>query len=144
MYKLIGIGLLLLQLAACRKNNDSALVETAVQKKIEFHIHASQPYDDAFYNTVTADVQLEIYKINYLNGQNQLLWDTAYAARPVANYPHLPQKFLVEKSFPVLESSEKLQAKYTIRYQSPGGTNRQMAAEELIPGVKFVFLDVVI
>ena len=92
MYKLLAIALLIMQLSACRKNNETTLAEKPVAKKIEFHVHASHPYTDPYYNNVTADVKLEIYKINYGNGQHQLLWDTAYAARALGSYPHLPQK----------------------------------------------------
>lgn len=142
MYKFIGIMLWMVLLAACRKNSETALVEKPVLKKIEFHVHAGKPYTEPFYQDVTADVKLEIYKVNYLNGQSQLLWQTSYEARPLSAYPHLPQKYVIEKSFPILESSEKLQAKYNIRYHSAAGISQQVVAEELVPGVSFVFLDV--
>lgn len=125
--------------AACRKNNELPVGETAVDKKIEFHVHAGRPYTDPYYNNVTADVKLEIYKINYINGKAQLLWDTAYAARSLSQYPHLPEKYVVEKSFPVLESSEKLQAKYSILYHSAAGNNREIRTEEVVPGMRFFF-----
>ena len=134
--------LFLLLLAACRKTEDAVLVEKPVLKKIEFHVHAGQPYTAPYYNDITADVKLAVYKINYRNGQSQLLWETTYAPRRLADYPHLPQKILVEKSWPVLESKEKLQAQYTIRYQSPQGPNQEMRSEELVPGDNFAFLDV--
>ena len=134
--------LLILLLAACHKGDDAVLIEEPVLKKFEFHVHAGQPYTEPHYNGVTADVKLAVYKINYRNGQSQLLWETAYAPRPLADYPHLPQKFLIEKSWDVLESTEKLQAQYTIRYQSPQGPTQEMRSEELVPGDNFAFLDV--
>lgn len=134
--------LLLLLLAACHKANDAVLAEQPVIKKIEFHVHAGQQYTGPYYNNSTADVKLAVYKINYRNGQSELMWDTTYALRPLANYPRLPQKMLVEKSWDVLESKEKLQVQYTIRYQSPQGPTQEIGTEELVPGDNFAFLDV--
>ena len=129
-------------LAACNKNGDAVLQEQPVAKKIEFHVHAGQQYTEPVYQGITAEVKLAIYKINYRTGQSQLLWETGYDARPLASYPHLPQKFLVEKEYEVLESKEKLQANYTIRYFTPQGPTMETRAEELVPGDKFAFLDV--
>jgi hypothetical protein len=134
--------LLLLLLTACHKADDAVLMEAPVLKKFEFHLHAGQQNTAPYYNNVTADVKLAVYKINYRNGESQLLWETVYAPRPLADYPHLPQKILVEKSWDVLESSEKLQAQYTIRYQSPQGLTQEIRTEELVPGDNFAFLDV--
>ncbi len=125
----------------CKKDSEARLAEQPMAKKIEFHVHASKQYN-AGYDGVKADVKLAIYKINYRNGQSQLLWDTTYAARPLADYPHLPQKFLVEKDFDVLENKEKLQAVFNIRYHAPEGISQETYADELVPGDNFAFLDV--
>jgi hypothetical protein len=142
MLKNIGLILLLAVMAACQKNKDGVLPEKPVVKKIEFHVHAGRLYTEPVYQGVTADVKLAVYKINYRNGQSQLLWEKTFDARALAAYPHLPQKFLEEKSFDVLENHEKLQAAYTIRYFTPEGPTMETRAEELVPGNHFVFLDV--
>ena len=141
MLKYLGIVLLVL-VASCAKNRDTALTEAPVAKKIEFHVHASQLYTEPVYEAVTAEVKLAIYKINFHTGHSQLLWEEVYNKRPLASYPHLPQKFLVEKEYEVLESKEKLQAAYTIRYFTPDGPTSEIRAEELVPGLHFAFLDV--
>ena len=141
MLKYLGIMLLVL-MTACAKNRDTALTEAPVAKKIEFHVHAGNLYTEPAYGDVTAEVKLAIYKINYRTGQSQLLWEEVYDKRPLAQYPHLPQKFLVEKEYEVLESKEKLQANYTIRYFTPQGPTTEISAEELVPGLHFAFLDV--
>jgi len=141
MLKYLGVILLVL-MAACKKSSDATLTEAPVAKKIEFHVHAGHLYTEPVYNGVTAEVKLSIYKINYRTGQSQLLWEQMYDKRPLASYPHLPQKFLVEKEFEVVESKEKLQAQYTIRYFTPEGPNMETWAEELVPGNRFAFLDV--
>lgn len=142
MLKYLVIIVLLVGAVACHKTQDAVLAEKPVEKKIEFHVHGRTQYTEPYFNNVTAAVTLKIYKINYRNGESQLLWETSYEARPLAQFPHLPQKFREEKSFDVLESKEKLQAVYTIRYQSPAGPSTETRAEELVPGDKFVFLDV--
>lgn len=141
MLKYLGIMLLVL-MTAFAKNRDTALTEAPVAKKIEFHVHAGKLYTEPAYEDVTAEVKLAIYKINYRTGQSQLLWEEVYNKRPLAQYPHLPQKFLVEKEYEVLESKEKLQANYTIRYFTPQGPTTEISAEELVPGLHFSFLDV--
>ena len=141
MLKFLGIMLLVL-IAGCNKNKDTVLTEAAVSKKIEFHVHAGKPYTEPVYQDVTAEVKLSIYKINYRTGQSQLLWEESYHKRPLAHYPHLPQKYLIEKEYEVLESKEKLQAAYTIRYFTSQGPTMEMRSEELVPGHHFAFLDV--
>lgn len=141
MLKYLGI-LLLVLMTACNKNRDTELTEAPVMKKVEFHVHAGQLYTEPAYTDVAAEVKLSIYKINYRTGQNQLLWEQVYDRRPLSSYPHLPQKFLIEKEFNVLESKEKLQAQYTINYFTPQGPTAEIRAEELVPGVQFAFLDV--
>ena len=141
MLKYLGIALLVL-LAACRKSGDAVLTEAAVAKKMEFHVHANPQYTNPAYEGVSAEVKMAIYKINYRNGESQLLWDTTFASRPLTAYPNLPHKFLAEKTFSVLESKEKLQAAYTIRYQTPQGPAQETGSTELVPGDNFAFLDV--
>ena len=135
---------MLVLFTSCRKSGDAVFVEKPQAKKIEFHVHASPQYSNPAFEAVSAEVKLAIYKINYINGQNQLLWDTTFAARPLAAYPHLPEKFLIEKAFSVLESHEKLQANYNIRYRAPEGISQELQSDELGPGNHFVFLDVAI
>ncbi len=141
MLKYLGI-LLLVLMTACSKNKDGELQEQPVAKKVEFHIHASQQYAGPAYEGVTAEVKLAVYKINYRNGQTQLLWETSYEPRPLASYPHLPQKILIEKEYEIMESFEKLQAVYSIVYHTPQGPTMETRAEELVPGDNFAFLDV--
>ena len=142
MNKLLIILLLCTAFGGCSKKVDDISLEKPVDKKVEFHVHAGHNYGDDSFNQVTATVHMEIYKVNFKNGQSQLLWNTAINERTLAKYPHLPQKFLIEKQFPVLESKEKLQAKFSINYKSPQGTVKQTTAQECGPGETFIFLDV--
>jgi hypothetical protein len=111
--------LLLLGVAACAKNRDDVLQEKPVAKKIEWHVHASGHHNESWLDTMQAQVQIRLYKIDTANKTAQTLWDTTFAARTLRNYPVLPQKLLVEKQVFHLKR-EKLQVWYNIRYEMNG------------------------
>jgi hypothetical protein len=141
MKKILVILLLCTAFASCSKQADVCM-EKPVDKKVEFHVHAGHNYSDVHFSQVTATVQMEVYKVNTKNGQLQRIWETEIAERTLAQYPHLPQKFLIEKQFPVLESKEKLRAKFSISYKSPQGTTIQSKAQDSGNDGTFLFLDV--
>ena len=133
---------LMIVFAACRKTDHAVPGDQAVNKKVEFHVHASSNYTAPAYQYITADVRMAVYKINTATGQSQLLWDTTITAAKLTDLPRLPQKFVFEKSYPVLESKEKLQANYKITYNTTEGVNQQNTTVELFTGDNFAFLDV--
>ena len=136
--------LTLLILAACTKEDRVQYQENAVTKKLELHIHAAQDYTDAPFKDVAAAVTVQILKINSLNGQSQQLWDTTIASRALAAYPVLPQKVIIEKAYPVLESHEKLRMAYHVQYITPAGLLQNKATKECLTGEKSAFLDVAV
>lgn len=142
MLKFLGIAGLLLLLAGCRKATPAETGEQAVNKKVEFHVHTSTNYSAPAYQYITADIKMTVYKINNETGQSQLLWDTTIKDTRLSHLPHLPQKYVIEKSYPILESKEKLQANYNITYNTSEGVTPQNTTVELLSGDNFAFLDV--
>ena len=132
----------LILLLSCSKEKMEPRPERPADKKIEFHLHATQDYSDSRYQGATAEIKIAIYTINYQNSASRLLWDTVFSSRPIHRFPVLPVKFSIQKIFPVWESREKLKAKYNIMYRQNGKIIQQGAAVECVPGDRFLFLDV--
>jgi hypothetical protein len=128
--------------ASCKKAAPEPLAEIPVSKKIEFHIHADPGYAAPYYTDAMAEVKMAIYRINYKNGDSEKVWDTTFSNRAVHTFPVSPEKHIIEKMVPALESRDKLQANYNIIYRHKGYTTQQASAEECIPGQLFLSLDV--
>lgn len=135
-------AILAVALVSCKKEEKVPLAEQPVDKKVEFFVFANRDYSEAYYDDVTAEITLNVRKINYRTGATQLLWDTTFSKRPLVQYPTLPGKIVIEKSFPALDSKEKINASYGIRYNAKGMISQQGASDECVPGKDFVFLDI--
>lgn len=129
--------LFLLGAVACTK--DATLAVEPVFKKLEWHVHAAENYTGPWLDSMQANVQVRIYKIDTLNRTSTTLWDTTFLSRPIRQYPILPAKHVIEKQVPVLPH-EKLQAWYNIRYEMNGSASEMVHLE--IVQAPFTFIDI--
>lgn len=115
--------------------------EQPVVKTVTFHVFAGEDYSGAHYAQTKADVKLELRMVDLRTGAVVLVWDTAFAARPLSEYPQHGEMYIVEKSYPVLESAHKLNAGYGIKYDTNGMLMQEGYGEDLIQGVKNLRLE---
>ena len=115
--------------------------ETPVSKKIEYHIFAAKNYSAPVYANVKADVRLQIRRINYKTGDMQLLWDTSFITRSIADFPQYVNKIVIQKFYPVLESKEKLNGSVSVRYNDSGYISQEAWSDDVVPGEMFTLLE---
>lgn len=127
---------------ACKKEKKPAPVEQAVTKSVEYHLYAEKDYSAPIYKDVNAEVRLEIRKINYLTGAMELVWDSTLPKQKIADFPLKAGKIIISKSFPILESHQKLNGSYGIKFTENSTIWQQGESDEAVPGEKLVFLEV--
>lgn len=110
-------------------------------KTVTFHVFAGEDYSGAHYAQTKADVKLELRTVDLRTGTVALVWDTAFAARPLSEYPQHGEMYVVEKNYPVLESTHKLVASFGIKYDTNGMLMQEGYGEDLMPGVKTLRLE---
>lgn len=133
--------LLLVVLIACRKHRTGPVLETAVTKKIEYHIFAGKDYSDGIYANVKVDVRLQIQKVNYRTGETNLLWDTVFATKNISDYPQYINKIVINKFYPVLESKEKLTGGFAIKYNDGRYISQEAESDDVVPGEMWTLLE---
>lgn len=138
MRKLLYLGLLL-GAVACRKQHEDVVLEEPALKKLEWHVYASENYTEPWLDSMTARVEVRIYKSDTASHTTQTLWDTTFAARTIHGYPMLPQKHIIKKEIPLL-LREKLQVWYNIRYEMHGSAS-EMGHMQIVQQ-PFTFVDV--
>lgn len=135
-----GLYLLLLcSMAACQKQSDDLPAKSPVIKKIELHIHTSETYTQPLLDSVSASVTISICRLNSATATPQVIWDTAFASRPLKRYPLLPQKHVIKKQLSVC-GDETLQVFYNIRYKYKGLISETGNAGAAV--TPFTFIDV--
>lgn len=119
---------------ACTKKRPQPAPETAVTKKVEYHIFAAKDYSHPIYANIKADLRLQIRKINYKTGETELLWDSAFATKNITNFPQYANKIMIQKFYPVFESKEKLNGSYSVKYNDDGHISQEGWADDVVPG----------
>jgi hypothetical protein len=137
MRKLLYLFFLLVAVA-CKKQHDD-VPEQPTLKKLEWHVYASENDTGPWLNSMTARVEVRIYKSDTVNHILQTIWDTTFVDRTLRNYPRLPQKHVLKKEVPLL-LREKLQLWYNIRYEMAGSASETGHLQ--VVQQPFTFIDV--
>ena len=142
MKHLLLLSTLGLLAIACKKEKKPTPPEQAVNKTIEYHLFAGKDYSHPIYAAVTAQIRLQVRKINYHTGDMQLVWDSTIAERKITEFPQQAQRIILQKSFPVLESTEKLTGSFGVMYFDGGYISQFGASTEVVPGKTKELLEV--
>ena len=132
MLKILPLALSAFLMASCGKDPE-VIAEKPVEKKVSFHVFAGQDYTSSFYNNVSAEVSLHIYKYNRKTGSGGTIYDTTMHFRPIVHYPQQSQEMLVEKLIPLINSTEQLTISSVIRYFQDPYTTANAKTIELMP-----------
>jgi hypothetical protein len=139
--KIVSGLLLLLILAACKQEKPVREPETPQQKKAVFEIFAARNYTGTLVEKVKAELRLQVRIINYQTGEQKLVWDSICPMRSIAEFPLYDNRLTVEKSYPVLNSHQKLNASYSINYRDRNTINQAGSSDEAGPGTDAVKLE---
>jgi len=137
---LLFVAILGLLAIACKKEAAKP-AEVPVQKNAAFHIFASKEYADPVYRSVKTDLHLQVLKINYITGQQTVLWDSVFVTRNVTEFPLYDNKIVITKSFPISDSHEKLNAGYSVKYNDNGYIQQEARSDEATPGQNSVLIE---
>lgn len=130
-------------LVACGKEPvKPPVAEQPVTKTVTFQVFAVRDYSYPIYANTLADVHLGISSVDLKTGKSTVVWDTTFSRRQLNLYPQHSDRYVVEKSIPVYESREMLNAGHWVRYDIDGGIRQEGTGEGLIQGVKSLRLDV--
>ena len=135
------IATLALFTAACKKEKKPAPVELPVNKTVQFHVFAGRDYSDPIYREINAEVRLQIRKINYRTGEMQLVWDSTFAQRKLYEFPRYIDKIVIRKTFPVLDTQEKLNGGVSVKYTENSTIWQAGFSDEAMPGTPLLLLE---
>lgn len=129
-----------LSVVACKKEKVTP-PEIPVQKIVEYHIFAAKDYSAPAYQNTTASLRLQINIINYKTGEMTLVWDSTFSTQKLIEFPSYNNKIIIKKTVPVLDSHQKLNGSYSVRYNINGHIKQEGFSDEAVPGVTAVLLE---
>jgi len=128
-------------LVSCKKEETKAPAETPIQKEVTYHIFAARDYSAPIYQNVKADLRLQIQVIDYKTGASRLVWDSTFSTRKLTDFPLYDNKLVIKKTIPVMNSHEKLNGAYSVRYDNEGLIQQVAESDEAGPGKTSVLLE---
>ena len=126
---------------SCQKEKPLPPPETPVQKLVAYHIFAAKDYSDPIYQNVLADLRLQVHVIDFKTGAMKLVWDSTFSTRKLTEFPSSDHKLVLTKSFPVLNSREKLNGAYSVRYNDNGQIKQEAFSDEAGPGTTAILIE---
>lgn len=116
--------------------------EQPLTKSVTYRLYAAKDYSGPQYQNADVEIRLQLRRINYRTAASELVWDTTLAARKLPDLPPLSGQLTFLKSAAVMESTEKLNASASVRYNSGGSVQQSAASAEAVPGVSAIDLPV--
>jgi hypothetical protein len=126
--------LILFSAFACKKNQTSPPSEAPVLKEVEYRVFAARDYSAPIYQDVSTDLRLQVRIINYRTGEMRLVWDSVFSNRKINDFPQSADAIVIKKMFPVMDSYEKLNGSYSVRYNNNGNISQHAGSDEAGPG----------
>lgn len=141
MYRFVWLLLVPVLFAACRKNPEVKKEEIPVTKRLTWQVYAEQPYTEEIFRDLLVDLRLQIHRINYQTGEMELLFDSAFASRPIQDFPLADQKLIIAKSYPAFDSYQKINISWSARYSQRGTVSQVLRSDEAVPGRDSILLE---
>ena len=126
---------------ACKKEKTPLPPETPEVKEVRYRVFAARDYSDPAFQNVNVDLRLQVRIINYKTGDTKLVWDSVFSTRKLTDFPPSAGATIVKKNFPVLNSHEKLNGSYSVRYTDNGMISQEAASDEAGPGTRSILLE---
>ena len=118
------------------------VAEQPITKTVTFQVFAVKDYSHPLYTNTTADVYLGVSSVDLKTGKSAIIWDTTFSRRPLNLYPLNSDKYVVEKSFPVYEHKEMLNAGHWTRYETDGMIRQEGSGEGISQGMNSLRMEV--
>ena len=108
--------------------------EVPVTKTITYTVYADRDYTGTFYNNTQGRLQLTIATITKDGASTQVLWDTVYSWRKLADYPLFQNRTIIQKAFPILNSKEILHVSFIRKYNFNGALSETAVGQPVSDG----------
>ena len=138
--KRLATLLLILSLTACKQEKPPAPPEKPEQKEVTYEIFAARNYAGTQVENVNVELRLQMRIINYQTGEQKLVWDSILPVRRIADFPLYDNKIIVQKTYPVLNSHQKLNGSFSVIYRQGEFISQQGKSDEAGPGTASVKL----
>lgn len=132
--KLTTTLLLIVLLTACKQEKPTPPVETPQQKEVIYEIFAARNYAGTQVENINAELRLQMRIINYQTGEQKLVWDSLLPVRRIADFPLFDNKIIVQKTYPVLNSHQKLNGSFSVIYRDGEIISQEGQSDEAGPG----------
>ena len=140
MNKILPIVAVCILIVSCKKEK-AVVVEDPEQKEVTYHIFAAKNYAGTSVENVKAELRLQLRIINYRTGEQQVVWDSLLPVRRLIDFPQYNQKIIVQRTYPVLNSHQKLNGSYSVIYRDGQAISQAGHSEEAGPGTKSILLE---
>ena len=87
-------------------------------------------------------MELTVAKISENGTKTQVLWDTVFAWRKLADFPEFQNRVILQKNFSILDSKEKLQVSVVRKYDFNGALSQSAMGEPASNGTVAIKYDV--
>lgn len=130
----------LVLLNSCKKEKTLTPKEQPEQKTATYLLFASRDYSTTPSQNTTAEVRLQLQVINYRTGEQKIVWDSILPVRLLKDFPLEAQKISVLKTYPVLNSHQKLNAGISVIYRDGQLIYQEAKSDEAGPGTSNIQL----
>ena len=130
-------------LTACNKDQiDPVPAEVPVEKTVTYSVYAERDYSSNYYLNAKGFLELTVAKISENGTKTQVLWDTVFAWRKLADFPEFQNRVILQKNFSILDSKEKLQVSVVRKYDFNGALSQSAMGEPASNGTVAIKYDV--
>ncbi|MGZ5190226.1 MAG: hypothetical protein ACXWCZ_04345 [Flavisolibacter sp.] len=142
-YMFSFVSLLCFFLSACNKDKvDAVPAEVPVEKSVTYTVYAERDYSDPYYLNTKGQLELTIAKITENGTKTEVLWDTVFVWRKLADFPVFQNRAILQKNFYILDSKEKLQVSVVRKYDFNGALSQSAKGEPAANGTIAINYDV--
>ena len=140
--KRTALLLLIFFAIACKQEGPLPAPEKPQQKNVTYELFAARNYTGTQVEDTKAAVRLQMRIINYRTGEQSLVWDSILPVRRIADFPLYDNKISVQKTYPVLNSYQKLNGSFSVIYRDGEFISQQGKSDEAGPGTDTIHLQV--
>ena len=126
--------------ASCKQEKQQLPVEKPQQKKVTYEIFAARNYTGTLVENVKAELRLQMRIVNYQTGEQRLVWDSILPVRRLTDFPLYDNRLVIEKTYPVLNSHQKLNGSFSLVYREGETISQAGSSDEAGPGTDAVSL----
>ncbi len=110
-------------------------------KDVTYRVFATKDYSEPIYAGIQVELRLQARIINYKTGEMTLVWDSTFSTRKLTDFPQEGNAVVIKKAFPVLDSHQKLNGSFSVRYKDGEYVTQQAGSDEAGPGKTNILME---